>query len=58
MPRQPDPIRRLPRLDHIHAHIGRLLRELRLARRLYRLAQAADRQRQDANRKGMANVIS
>lgn len=48
MSRQPDPIRRLPRPDHVHAHIGRLLRELRFARRLYKLTQAVNRQRQEA----------
>lgn len=42
-----DPIRRLPRPAHVHAHIGRLLRELRLARRLLKLSKAAV---PDANR--------
>jgi hypothetical protein len=53
MPRPPDPVRRLPRPAHIHAHIGRLLRELRLARRLFQLVKAADLERQDTDRKAV-----
>lgn len=53
MPRPPDPVRQLPRPAHIHAHIGRLLRDLRLARRLFKLAQAANLQRQDTERKAV-----
>jgi hypothetical protein len=40
-----DPIQKLPSPGEIRAHIGQLLRELRIARRLLKLVQstAADR---------------
>jgi hypothetical protein len=41
MSKSNDPLRRLPTPAQVHAHIGRLYRELRLARRLYKLSQAA-----------------
>jgi hypothetical protein len=54
----PDPIRRLPRPAHVREHIGHLLRELRVARRLLRLSQAAESleaaQTQPAERQGVA----
>ena len=44
----------------VHAHIGRLLRELRLARRLLRLARDAEelakRPNNGASRKAVANA--
>ena len=39
-----NPIRSLPRPAQIHKHIGNLLRELRIARRLLRLAMEVDLQ--------------
>jgi hypothetical protein len=41
-----NPIKRLPKPSRIHAYIGRLNRELRLARRLLRLAKAVSQERQ------------
>ena len=41
----PNPVCRLPQAVAVQAHIGHLLRELRLARRLYKLAKAADHHR-------------
>jgi len=38
----PDPIRQLPALPVVHRHIGQLLRELRLARRLLKLTQTVN----------------
>jgi hypothetical protein len=35
------PLRRLPEPATLHAHLGRLVREIRLTRQLLRLAQAA-----------------
>lgn len=45
MTRRPDPARRLPRPAQVHSHIGHLLRELRFARRLLRLAKLAEERR-------------
>jgi hypothetical protein len=45
MSRKSDPVRRLPRPAQVHAHIGHLLRELRLARRLLNLLKAVDQER-------------
>lgn len=43
MRRRPDPLRRLPTPPEVYDYLGRLYRELRLARRLYKLSQAAAR---------------
>jgi hypothetical protein len=53
MTQSPDPISRLPKPASVYAHIGRLLRELRLARRLLKLVQAADRVRSDPDESGV-----
>jgi hypothetical protein len=45
-----DPIRRLPTPAQCHAYIGHLLRELRIARRLYRLVEAARRHHERGER--------
>jgi len=54
----PDPVHQLPRPVEIHAHIGRLLRELRLARRLLRISQSVNAEREatsSADRKAVAD---
>lgn len=58
-PKEPSPLDRLPTPTEIHAHMGRLYRELALLRRLFRLAQTARDQhdnRPAARQRGVAHA--
>jgi hypothetical protein len=51
----PDPLAVVPPPAEVAAHIGRLLRELRLARRLLRVSQVVHQQRQSAEGKAVGD---